>query len=60
MWEAGLMKTIIVEIETGFAGQDVSEEIELPDDATEADAEEVAKDCFFNQCNYGWRWKDGG
>ena len=30
--------------------------VELPDDATDEDAAQGARDAFFNVCNYGWEW----
>lgn len=36
------------------------EEIELPDNSTEEEIEEAAREAFFNNCNYGWSVKESG
>lgn len=45
------MKTIIVCIE--WPGDSEVIEFQVGDDATEEEIEELAKDEFFNRCNYG-------
>lgn len=48
------MRKITVYIETGFAGSDRQETIEVDDDATEEEIDDIAREVFFNQCNYSW------
>lgn len=48
------MKFIKVFIETGYHTGASPEIIEVEDDATRAEMEEIARDAFFNQCSYGW------
>lgn len=47
-------KFIRVSIETGIAGGETTEIVELDDTATLKDMEEAARDEFFNRCSYGW------
>lgn len=51
-----MSRTLIIEME--WPGEGITEEVELPDDATDKEADGEAADAFFNHCNYGWRWKD--
>lgn len=48
------MRKIEVTIETAWTGANETVEIEMPDDATQEEIEEAARDEFFNMCNYGW------
>jgi hypothetical protein len=49
-----MSKFIRVVIETGIAGGDTVEIVELDDNASQKDMEEAARDEFFNRCSYGW------
>lgn len=40
-------------------GQTTVLEIEVDDDITEDEADEIAKDEFFNECSYEWELLDG-
>jgi len=40
--------------EAGIVGGDREGELEVDDDATDADCEEAAREWFFNHYNYGW------
>lgn len=43
-----------IDIETAWAGIGEVEYFEMPDNATEEDIEDEAKEFFFNYCNYGY------
>lgn len=43
-----------IDIETTWVGAGETDFFEVPDDATEEDIEESAKDIFFTYCNYGF------
>lgn len=47
------MRKFRVHIETPFAGQEITDVFEMPEDATEEEIQDVARDMFFNHCNYG-------
>lgn len=47
------MRYFKVHMETPYAGQSLFEEFEMPDDATEEEIEEEAREIFFNNFNYG-------
>lgn len=47
-------KYIRISIETGLVGGDSVEIIEVPDNYTEEDMAEEAREHFFNKCSYGW------
>lgn len=40
-------------------GQTTVSEIEVDDDITEDEANEIAKDEFFNECGFDWELLDG-
>lgn len=42
-----------VVIETNWAGVGTIEYFEMPDDATEEEIADEAREIFFNYCNYG-------
>ena len=41
-------------METGFAGCIIEEEIEVEDDATDAQVEEQAREAIFDRVDWGW------
>lgn len=41
-------------IETNWAGVGEIEYFEMPDDATDEEIEEEAREVFYNYCNYGY------
>lgn len=47
------MKKYRVYMETPYAGQSPTEDFEMPDDATQEEIEEEAKEIFFNNFSYG-------
>jgi hypothetical protein len=47
------MKKIRVDIETSLAGVGAVEYFEVPDDATNEEITDEAREIFFNYCNYG-------
>ena len=47
------MKKYRVYMETPYAGQSPTEDFEMPDDATQEEIDEEAKDIFFSNFNYG-------
>lgn len=52
------MRIITVSVEVSACAYSEEIELELPDDATDGDADEAAKEFFFNVCEYGWSWKE--
>ena len=42
-----------VDIETNWAGVRAIEYLEMPDDATEEEIADEAREIFYNYCNYG-------
>ena len=42
-----------VNIETNWAGVGTIEYLEMPDDVTEEEIADEAREIFFNYCNYG-------
>lgn len=48
-----MKRTFRVTIETGISGDLRTEDFEVDDGATDAEVEEMAREIFFNQCNYG-------
>lgn len=52
-----MSKIIEVCVECSAVGYSEVVDIELPDDATEEDAQDAADVEFFNTCSYGWSWK---
>jgi len=51
------MKAIYWYLHTGFAGCTHEGEIEVPDDATTDEIEQMAKDAAFNHITWGWNEK---
>lgn len=49
-----MMRYFKVVMETPYAGQVEDEYFEVPDDTTEEEIAEIAKDIFFNYFNYGY------
>lgn len=47
------MKKYRVYMETPYAGQHPTEDFEMPDDATQEEIDEEAKEIFFNNFSYG-------
>ncbi len=45
-------------LETGFAGCDINDEIEMDDNATDEEIEEAVNDAIWNSLSLSWR-KDG-
>ncbi|WP_181972285.1 hypothetical protein [Megamonas rupellensis] len=39
-------------------GETIELEIEVDNNITEDEAEEIAKDVFFNECSFGWELVD--
>lgn len=52
------MKKVVFCIETGFAGCDIKEVREVPDDTPCYVLDEMAYDFLFNHINYGWYDED--
>lgn len=52
------MRTLNVYIETNRVGGDLVVEIELPADSTEDEIRLAAEDAFYEECNFGYGWKD--
>lgn len=48
------MRKIKVYLETGFAGCRIEEEIEVEDDATDAEVEDLAREAIFDRIDWGW------
>lgn len=48
-----------IEVTIEWPGGSRVDRIEVPDDTTDAEAADDAKDAFTNVCNYGWEWVDG-
>lgn len=44
--------------ETGFAGCDIEDEIEMDDDATDEQIDEEVREAMFNHISYCW-WRKG-
>ena len=47
------MKKYRVYMETPYAGQHPTEDFEMPDDATQEEIDEEAKEIFFSNFSYG-------
>ena len=47
------MKKYRVYMETPYAGQSPTEDFEMPNDATQEEIDEEAKEVFFNNFSYG-------
>ena len=47
------MKKYRVYMETPYAGQSPTKDFEMPDDATQEEIDEEAKEIFFNNFSYG-------
>ena len=47
------MKKYRVYMETPYAGQSPTEDFEMPDDATQEEIDEEAKEIFFSNFSYG-------
>ena len=47
------MKKYRVYMETPYAGQNPTEDFEMPDDATQEEIDEEAKEIFFSNFSYG-------
>ena len=47
------MKKYRVYMETPYAGQNPTEDFEMPDDATQEEIDEEAMEIFFNNFSYG-------
>jgi len=48
------MKTIYYTFDTPWAGMSISDEMEVADDATEDEIDQLVREAFFNSFNYGW------
>ena len=48
------MRTIYLHLGIGFAGANHSDEIEVEDDATDAEIDEICQEWADNYINYGW------
>ena len=48
------MKRFRVYMETPYAGQSPTEDFEMPDNATDEEIAEEAKEIFFNNISYGF------
>lgn len=48
---------MIIEVYIDWPTGSETEEVELPDDASEKDQADAARDAFFNSCNYGYAVK---
>lgn len=51
------MRTIVWTADHPFAGQEIGGEIEVEDDATEDDIDQLVAEEFHNHFNYGWSEK---
>lgn len=51
------MRIIVWVADHPFAGQEIGDEIEVEDDATDQQINELVADEFFNHFNYGWSEK---
>ena len=48
-----MKRTFRVTIETGIAGDLRTEDFEVEEGVSDEEIEDIAREIFFNQCNYG-------
>ena len=48
------MRSITLYVDTGFVGGDSYEDIEVPDDTTDEELDEMAQEFMNDHISYGW------